>query len=127
MSFRALVFSIFGCSLQILLQISLIQGAVIPTSIDIAATNATLGNDFAYCSDNEGWVGNGIDYSDCAEAIDDFYVTNVRPRGGQEFEFLARGVPRTSHLPYIVTPRKYDHGEQPAFSISAQLFLLGPL
>lgn len=110
MSSRSLILLVFRFSLQLLLQTSLVHGASIPQSVDVVATNATLSDNFAYCSDNEGWVGNGILQSDCAEAISEFYRTNVLPRGGQEFEFLSRGVPKTSHLPYIVTPRKYDYG-----------------
>ena len=121
----ARIFLTFGCSVQILLRISLIHGASIPTSIGITATNATLGTSTAHCSGNEGWVGDGIDYGDCVVAISEFYRTNVVPRRGQRYEFLSRGVSKTTVLPYIVPPRKYEHGEQPGFSISALILLPG--
>lgn len=113
----------FGCSLQLLLQTSPVHSAIIPQLIDITTTNPTLDNSPAHCTSYEGWVGNGILRSDCAKAISEFYRTNVEPRSGQEYEFLSRGVPRTSYLPYIVTPRKYDYGEQPASIISIRCFL----
>ena len=111
MSSRALVVLVFGCLVQLLIETSPVHGAVIPQSIDIATTDATLGGVQVYCNKLEGWIGEGIVPSDCAEAISEFRRTNVRPRGKQEFEFLSRGVSRVTHLPYINTPRKYDYGE----------------
>ncbi|KAL9130000.1 MAG: hypothetical protein Q9175_007136 [Cornicularia normoerica] len=93
-----------------MLQTSLVHGAVIPQPLSTVTTNATLGGNPAYCSNNEGWVGNGIIRSDCAEAISEFYRTNVEPRKGQDFEFLTRGVRSISHLPTVITPRKGDYG-----------------
>ena len=111
MSSRALVALVLGCLLQLLLETSPVHGAVVLQSIDIAATDATLGGNPVYCNKLEGWIGEGIDPSDCADAVSEFRRTNVRPRGKQEFEFLSRGVSRTTSLPYITTPRKYDYGE----------------
>ena len=123
MSSHALNLFVLGCMLQfLLLQNSLVHSAVISRFLNTAITNATVGYHPAYCSDNEGWVGGGIVQSDCAEAIMELYRTNVSPRKRQEYEFLTRGVPRTSHLPYIVTPRKHDYGEQSEFGISSHFF-----
>ena len=55
-------------------------------------------------------MGDGIVATDCVEARNEFFRTNVQPRGIQEFEFLTHGVPRTGYFPYIVTPRMYDYG-----------------
>lgn len=96
---------------QLLFGTSPVYSAVIPQPIEIATTNVTLRHNPVYCSNSHGWVGDGIIANDCAKAISGFYRTNVRPRGGQEFEFLTRGVRRTSIVPYILTPRKYDYGE----------------
>lgn len=111
MSSHALRFLLLAIAYQHLLQTSLVHGAVIPQPLSNVTTNATLGGNPAYCSNNEGWVGNGIIRSDCAEAISEFYRTNVEPRKGQEFEFLTRGVRSISHLPTLITPRKGDYGE----------------
>ena len=103
-----------GWVVQLLLETRLVHGATIPQSIDIVTADATLGANRAtpaYCNSYEGWLGDGIVQSDCAEAISQFFRTEVEPRGKQEFEFLSRWEPRTTHLPYIFTPAKYDHGE----------------
>ena len=100
-----------GCLVQLLLETPLVQGAVIPQSIDIVTADATLGATPAYCNNYESWLGDGIVRSDCEEALRGFLRNNVEPRGTQKFEFLSPWVHKTSHLPYIVTPTKYDHGE----------------
>ena len=99
-----------GWVVQLLLETPLVHGATIPQSIDIVAANATSRATPAYCNNYEGWLGDGIVQGDCAEAISQFFRTDVEPRGNQEFEFLSSWEPRTSHLPYIVTPTKYGHG-----------------
>lgn len=121
MSSRALIHILLGLPFQLLLQTSVIHTAIIPRTPGIAPT--APGDNTAYCVDNEGWVGNGIIESDCAEAISEFYRTNVQPRGGQEYEFYTIGAPRISHFPYVLTPRKYDYGKRPIFSPNAPVFL----
>ena len=110
MSPRAPILLTLACLFQ-LLQTAPVHSASIPPSLSLAITNATFNGNPAYCNNYEGWVGAGIARGDCTEAIAEFYRTNVEPRGGQRFEFLTRGVPRNTHLPYIVTPRKHDYGE----------------
>lgn len=100
-----------GWVVQLLLETRLVHGATIPQSIDIVTADATLGATPAYCNSYEGWLGDGIVQSDCVEVISQFFRTNVEPRGNQEFEFLSSWELRTTHLPYVVTPTKYDHGE----------------
>ncbi|CAF9927362.1 MAG: hypothetical protein ALECFALPRED_003691 [Alectoria fallacina] len=109
MSPRAPILLTLACLFQ-LLQTAPVHSASIPPSLSLAITNATFNGNPAYCNNYEGWVGAGIARGDCTEAIAEFYRTNVEPRGGQRFEFLTRGVPRNTHLPYIVTPRKHDYG-----------------
>ena len=108
---------VLGCLLQILPEISLVHGAVIPQSADITATSSTLGLQPIYCNDLEGWVGNGIVRSDCAAAIGEFRLTSVRAHGNQEYEFLNREFHQVSHLPSVVTPTKFYHGGYPALSL----------
>ena len=102
---------VFACLLQLLLQTSLVHSATIPDSLDITSTNASLSNAPVYCNDFHGWVGNGFFLEDCAEAITEFYRTNVEPRGMQKYEFYTFGVPTPAHLPNVVTPRKHDYGQ----------------
>ena len=110
MSSHALIYFLLGLPFQLLRQTTIAHSAIIPQSPGIAPT--AVDNDMAHCVDNEGWVRNGIIKSDCAVAMSEFYRTNVLPRGGQEYEFYALGGPRTSRLPTILTPRKYDYGER---------------
>ena len=120
MSLPALVIFVLGFLLQTPFQISLVHGAIIPRSVDITTMNETMNDGTPpYCNNLEGWVGDGIDPSDCAVAISEFLRTNVRPRGKQEYEFLARGVPRVSYLPWIVTPKKYDYGRYSGFGLGS--------
>ena len=119
---------VLGCLLQILLQIPLVHGAVIPQSLDITAESSTLGVNPAECNDLWGWLGNGIIRSDCKAAINEFLSTSVRPRGKQEYEFLEREVHQVSHLRSVVTPLKFYHGGYLAFSLGFGLpHLLMPL
>lgn len=110
MSSHVLSLLIVGLFFQLLPQALSVHASVIPQSISIATTNATLRGHSAYCSDNGGWVGDGIRKSDCADAISEFTRTEVDPRGEQKFEFRSRGVHKTSVLPTVTTPRKYDYG-----------------
>ncbi|CAD6593029.1 MAG: hypothetical protein ASARMPREDX12_006665 [Alectoria sarmentosa] len=98
-----------ACLFQVLFQTAPVHSASIPPSLSLANTNATFNGNPAYCNNYGGWVGDGIVRGDCTEAIREFYRTNVEPRGGQSYEFLTQGVSRNTHLPYIVTPRKYDY------------------
>ena len=108
MSFRAPAVSVFVCLLHILFKASLAHGAVIAES---ATMDGTLGTDpKVRCVKDKGWIGDGFRKTDCREAISEFSRTDVEPRRYQEYEFLTRGVPRVSYLPYIVTPREYDYG-----------------
>lgn len=111
MSPHILMSPALGYLLQLLLQISWVHSAIIPQSVGLAGTNVTLGDDSAVCVQYEGWVGDGIRQSDCVDAINEFYRTNVQPRGKQEYEFRIRGEPQTTVLPSIMTPWKYDQGE----------------
>lgn len=111
-----------GWVVQLLLETRLVHGATIPQSIDIVTADATRATP-AYCNSYEGWLGDGIVQNDCAEAISQFFRTNVEPRGKQEFEFLSSWELRTTHLPYVVTPTKYDHGESKAFRVGLLIFL----
>ena len=108
---------VLGCLLQILPEIPLVHGAVVPQSADITAPSSTLGLEPVHCNDLEGFVGNGIRRSDCAAAIGEFLSTSVRPRGNQEYEFFDREAHQISHLPSVVTPTKFYHGEYPAFRL----------
>ena len=112
MSSRTSIQLLLALFIQLLLQPSLVHSATIPQSSGITATNVTVNAEPAQCIDNEGWVGDGIIVSDCVEAIREFYRTQVQPRREQHYEFTQIGVSRTTGLPYINTPRKYDYGEQ---------------
>ena len=116
MSFHTLVIFVLGCLLQILLETTFVDGAVIPQPAGITATNATLGANPTYCNDLEGFVGDGIVQSDCTAAINEFYRTVVQPRGDRKYEFLMEGTDRTSEVPYIVTPNKYTYGRSSVLS-----------
>lgn len=108
MSFRGPAVSAFVCLLLILFEASLAHGAVIAQS---ATMNGTLGTDPKFrCVKDKDWVGDRFLRTDCRKAISEFSRTNVEPRRYQEYEFLTRGVPRLSYLPYIVTPKEYDYG-----------------
>lgn len=111
MSSYMLVVLVIVCFLQPLLQTSLVQGAVVPQSIHNGTMNATLQATPGYCNSFPDWVGDGIIQSDCTDAISEFFRQNVEPRGRQEYEFLNRGDTRSTYLPYINTPSKYDYGE----------------
>ena len=112
MSSRTPIHLLLALFFQLFLQPSPVHSATIPQSFGIATKDAAVNADRAQCIDNEGWVGEGIIVSDCAEAIREFYRTQVQPRREQHYEFLHRGVTRTTALPYINTPRKFDYGEQ---------------
>lgn len=101
----------FGFFVQLLLQTSLIQGAIIPQPGRIATANATLGADTGHCADYEGWVGKGINKDDCAEALREIHAKDVVRRGGQKYEFLDVWVEKTSDLPIVRTPWKHVYGE----------------
>lgn len=111
MSSNAVVHFLLGFLFQLLLQSSLVEGAIIPETARITTTNATLGDSVGHCVNYEGWVGNGIARADCAEAIREFYRTDVQPRGGQEYEFFAVRTKKMSNLPTVITPRKHDYGK----------------
>ena len=98
--------------IQFLLQPSLVHGATIPQSLSIQTTNATISEDTVECMDNEGWIGAGIVVNDCVEAIREFYRTQVQPRGGQQYEFVQVGETKTTTLPRINSPKRFNHGEQ---------------
>ena len=107
---NALAVYVLGSLFQILPQIPIIHGAVIPQSAAITAPSSVLGLNPSHCNDLEGWLGNGIVRSDCTAAIAEFLSTNVRPRGNQEYEFLDREFHQVTHLPSVVTPTKFYHG-----------------
>lgn len=108
MAFRGPAVFVFVCLLHILFKASLAHGAVITQP---ATTDSTLGTDGKFhCVKDKDWVGDRFLKTDCRTAISDFSRTNVEPRRYQEYEFLTRGVPRVSYLPYIVTPKEYDYG-----------------
>lgn len=125
MSSHAVIHFLLGLPFQLLLQSTIAQSAIIPQPPGIAPKSS--GNDIGHCVDYEDWLGNGIIKSDCADAISEFFRTNVQPRGGQEYEFYALGGPRTSRFPTVLTPRKYDYGERLVSSTSVHFFLPNPL
>ena len=125
MSSRALIHFLLVFPFQLLLQTTIVHTAIIPPTLGIAPTAS--GENTVNCVDNEGWIGNGIIKSDCAEAISEFYRTNVRPRRGQEYEFYTIGAPRISHFPWVLTPRKHDYRKRPVSIPNAPVVLTQPI
>ena len=112
MSSRTPIHLLLALFIQLLLQPLLVHSATIPQPLRITNTNATIDEDTAKCIDNEGWVGSGIVVNDCVEAIREFYRTEVQPRGGQQYEFVQVGETKTTNLPRINSPRRFNYGEQ---------------
>lgn len=84
-----------------------LAGALVPPSL-----NSTVNTVRERCTEREDWIAGGYNRNDCFKAIDELYNDDVRPRDGQEYEFLSRGVSKRTSFPTVLLPRKYDVGKQ---------------
>ncbi|KAL6719734.1 hypothetical protein ACLMJK_001655 [Lecanora helva] len=93
--------------IAVILTLTVVQAASIHKAPNITTQDLNLGVSSEVCNEFADWIGPGIIQEDCQAAINELYLDDLEPRGGQEYEFLRRGVSRESYFPWVTTPRKH--------------------
>ena len=96
--------------IPLFLLVSPTLGFTTPNPSPLTRPNTALDAIRDGCNSFPDWIGSGISLRHCDLAIEELWNSDVQPRRGQEYEFYARGAPRTDFpLPQVLTPRTHEY------------------